>query len=97
MHFTQKSSQKVAKTVSQVTTWTKAETVPHHPRMLKGGAGSRRLHFAFLFASPLIYRTDKLAFDPISYSDELNGIIEKLEEKRISIRYKYDPATIQGL
>lgn len=57
-----------------------------------------RIHFAYLFASPLLIdmdgRQEEDMLAEISFKEEFQGIIEGLDKEGIGIRYRYQLATL---
>ncbi|CDW87037.1 UNKNOWN [Stylonychia lemnae] len=59
-----------------------------------------KLHFAYLFASPLVIKIDQVyedILDEISFKDEFMGIQQALQTDQTLIKYRYQLATIQNL
>jgi len=54
---------------------------------------NRRLHLAYLFASPLVFETSDdnyySTLTPISFKEEFEEILETINEQNIKFNYRY--------
>ena len=61
---------------------------------------SLNIHLAYLFSSPLLFEVSGKYYDflpPLSYKEELEGILDKIGEQKLAFRYRYMMATEQTL